>query len=100
VRRATSRGRSDVRQVAPAKIREMNTRTLFGAAVAIWGTTWFAIKFQLEAIAPDFGVVLRFAVAAALVLGWCLWAWYDVSSASRSPWRAMCSRYSSRATRP
>ena len=51
----------------------MNTRTLFGAAVLIWGTTWFAIKFQLDAVAPEFGVALRFSVAAALVLGWCLW---------------------------
>ena len=86
-----------MRQVAPAIIREMNTRTLFGAAVAIWGTTWFAIKFQLDAIAPEFGVALRFAVAAALVLGWCLWrgtalrfsagthAWLALQGASSVP---------------
>ena len=51
----------------------LDTRTLFGAAVLIWGTTWFAIRFQLDAVAPEFGVALRFLVAAALVLGWCLW---------------------------
>jgi drug/metabolite transporter (DMT)-like permease len=51
----------------------VNTRTLFGAAVVIWGTTWFAIKFQLDATAPEFGVALRFFAAAALVLGWCAW---------------------------
>jgi len=51
----------------------VNTRTLFAAAVAIWGTTWFAIKFQLDAVAPEFGVALRFLAAAMLVLGW--WAW-------------------------
>jgi drug/metabolite transporter (DMT)-like permease len=51
----------------------VNTKTLFGAAVVIWGTTWFAIKFQLDAIAPEFGVALRFLLAAACVLGWCVW---------------------------
>lgn len=51
----------------------MNTKTLFGAAVVIWGTTWFAIKFQLDAIAPEFGVALRFLLAAACVLAWCVW---------------------------
>jgi len=49
----------------------MNTRTLFAAAVLIWGTTWFAITLQLGAVAPEFGVALRFAAAALLVLGWC-----------------------------
>lgn len=51
----------------------MNTRTLFGAAVVIWGTTWFAIKFQLDAVAPELGVTLRFLLAAAIVLAWCVW---------------------------
>jgi len=51
----------------------VNTKTLFGAAVVIWGTTWFAIKFQLDAVAPEFGVTLRFLLAAAIVLGWCAW---------------------------
>jgi drug/metabolite transporter (DMT)-like permease len=46
---------------------------LFAAAVVIWGTTWFAIKFQLDAVAPEFGVALRFLLAAAIVLGWCAW---------------------------
>lgn len=38
----------------------------------IWGTTWYAIKFQLAATAPDVGVALRFTLAAALLGGWCL----------------------------
>jgi drug/metabolite transporter (DMT)-like permease len=46
---------------------------LFAAAVVIWGTTWFAIKFQLDAVAPEVGVALRFLLAAAIVLGWCAW---------------------------
>src|SRR5882762_12022268 len=51
----------------------VNTKALFGAAVLIWGTTWFAIKFQLDAVEPEFGVALRFLLAALLVLGWCAW---------------------------
>jgi drug/metabolite transporter (DMT)-like permease len=51
----------------------VNTRALFAGAALIWGTTWFAITFQLEAAAPEFGVALRFFVAAAIVLGWCAW---------------------------
>lgn len=50
----------------------MNTPALFCATVAIWGTTWFAIKSQLDALAPEFGVALRFFVAALIVVAWCL----------------------------
>ena len=49
----------------------VNTKVLFGAAVLIWGTTWFVITFQLDAVAPELGVALRFLLAALLVLGWC-----------------------------
>jgi drug/metabolite transporter (DMT)-like permease len=37
----------------------------------IWGTTWFAIKFQLGAVAPEASVAYRFALASALLLAWC-----------------------------
>lgn len=37
----------------------------------IWGTTWYAIKFQLAGSAPDVGVAIRFTLAAALLLAWC-----------------------------
>jgi drug/metabolite transporter (DMT)-like permease len=50
----------------------VSTSTLFCVTVAIWGTTWFAIKYQLDAMAPEVGVALRFFVAAAVVTGWCL----------------------------
>lgn len=49
----------------------MTPARLFFVTVAIWGTTWIAIKFQLDAAAPELGVALRFSIAAALVLGWC-----------------------------
>jgi drug/metabolite transporter (DMT)-like permease len=38
----------------------------------IWGTTWLAIKFQLGAVVPEVSVGWRFALAAILLLGWCL----------------------------
>jgi drug/metabolite transporter (DMT)-like permease len=49
----------------------MSPTSLFAATVAIWGTTWIAIKFQLEAVAPELGVALRFSIAAAVVLALC-----------------------------
>ena len=33
-----------------------------------WGTTWLAIKLSLATIPPVFGVAIRFAVSAALLL--------------------------------
>lgn len=44
---------------------------LFLAPSFIWGTTWFAIKFQLGAVAPEVSVGYRFILAALLLLGWC-----------------------------
>lgn len=49
----------------------MPTSALFAACVAIWGTTWIAITFQVDQAAPELGVALRFTLAAAAVLAWC-----------------------------
>ena len=38
---------------------------------AIWGTTWIAITFQLGRAPPEASVALRFAIASALLFGWC-----------------------------
>lgn len=46
---------------------------LFAICVLTWGTTWYAITFQLSASTPEFGVVMRFGLAGACVLGWCAW---------------------------
>ena len=37
-----------------------------GVCALIWGTTWYAITFQLGAVDPVVSVVLRFAIAAAV----------------------------------
>ena len=50
---------------------KLSTPRLFAAATAIWGTTWIAITFQLGRAPPEASVALRFAIAAALLLGWC-----------------------------
>ena len=38
----------------------------------IWGTTWRAIKFEVGAVPAVQSVVYRFALAAALLFGWCV----------------------------
>ena len=45
---------------------------LFLVPSAIWGTTWFAIKFQLGPVAPEASVAYRFGLAALLLFGWCV----------------------------
>ncbi|HEX7624779.1 MAG TPA: EamA family transporter [Anaeromyxobacteraceae bacterium] len=44
---------------------------LFLVPAFIWGTTWYAIKFQLGVVAPEVSVAYRFALAALLLFGWC-----------------------------
>jgi len=39
---------------------------LFLLCVAIWGTTWLAIRYQLGSVAPEVSVGYRFLLAAAL----------------------------------
>jgi drug/metabolite transporter (DMT)-like permease len=44
---------------------------LFVACVAIWGTTWLAIKFQLGVVAPEASVAYRFLLASLLLHVYC-----------------------------
>ena len=48
-----------------------NSATLYLTTVLIWGSTFYAIKFQLGVIAPEVSVVYRFGSAALILLGWC-----------------------------
>ena len=50
----------------------MTNLQLFVACVAIWGSTWLAITFQLGAIAPEVSVAWRFLLASVLVFAYCL----------------------------
>jgi drug/metabolite transporter (DMT)-like permease len=44
---------------------------LFAICVLTWGTTWYAITFQLGHSAPEVDVALRFALAGTVVLAMC-----------------------------
>lgn len=41
---------------------------LFAICVLVWSTTWYAITWQVDTVAPELGVALRFALAGTLVL--------------------------------
>ena len=49
----------------------MTNLQLFAACVAIWGSTWLAITFQLGSVAPEASVFYRFLLAAAMVFAYC-----------------------------
>lgn len=45
----------------------MPSPLIYAIVVLIWGTTWFAIKFQLGVVAPEISLVYRFGLAAICV---------------------------------
>ncbi len=49
----------------------MNNLVLYGLTVLFWGTSWIAITFQLGVVEPEVSVAYRFAIAAAVLMGWC-----------------------------
>lgn len=49
----------------------MTNFLLYALTVAIWGTSWLGIKYQLGVVAPEASVVYRFALAAILMLLYC-----------------------------
>jgi drug/metabolite transporter (DMT)-like permease len=49
----------------------MNNAALYGLTVMIWGSTWFAIEFQLGAVAPEISLVYRYGSASLLLFAWC-----------------------------
>ncbi len=48
----------------------MNNTLLYVATVLIWGTTFFAIEFQLGTVAPEVSIVYRYAGASMLLFAW------------------------------
>ena len=52
----------------------MNSTSLYLITVLIWGSTWFAIKFQLGVVAAEISLIYRFALASLLLLIYCLWS--------------------------
>ena len=49
-----------------------HSASLYLASVLIWGSTWYAIKFQLGVVAAEVSLVYRFALAAVILLVFCL----------------------------
>jgi len=52
-------------------VHRLSNWQLFAICVLTWGTTWYAITFQIGLTPPEVGVVLRFALAGAVVLSFC-----------------------------
>lgn len=49
----------------------MSNAFLYAVTVLVWGSTWFAIEFQLGTVAPEVSVVYRYALASGLLFLWC-----------------------------
>ncbi len=48
----------------------MSNLFLYIIAVMVWGSTWFAIEFQLGLVAPEVSIVYRYVGASALLFAW------------------------------
>jgi len=48
-----------------------HSSALYLWTVLIWGSTWFAIRFQLGTVEPEVSLVYRFALAAVILLLYC-----------------------------
>ncbi len=46
--------------------------------VLIWGSTWFAIRFQLGTVEPEVSLVYRFALASVILLLYCKFRRYSL----------------------
>ncbi len=51
----------------------MKNIVLYIVTVFIWGSTWFAIEFQLGEVAVEVSLFYRFGLAALIMWGYCLW---------------------------
>ncbi|MGN6526539.1 MAG: DMT family transporter [Burkholderiaceae bacterium] len=49
------------------------TAVLYALTVAIWGTTWIALKMQLGIVPIPWSIAWRFALAALLLFAWLAW---------------------------
>lgn len=48
----------------------MSNTLLYVITVLIWGSTWFAIEFQLGTVAPEVSIVYRYGIASLLLFAW------------------------------
>ncbi|HET9692992.1 MAG TPA: DMT family transporter [Steroidobacteraceae bacterium] len=52
-------------------MHRLKTWQLFAICVLTWGTTWYAITYQIGTASPEASVALRFALAGSVLLGFC-----------------------------
>lgn len=57
---------------AGVRLRRMANLLLFVLTVLIWGSTWYAIEFQLGVVAVEVSLAYRYMLAAAIAFGGCL----------------------------
>jgi drug/metabolite transporter (DMT)-like permease len=50
----------------------MNNVLLYFTTVAIWGSSWLAITYQLGVVAPEVSILYRFVLSVTLLLSWCV----------------------------
>ena len=56
---------------------------LYFVVLLAWGSSWFAISFQLEDVAPQVSIVWRFLLASIILFIWCYFRGLKLSF----PWR-------------
>ena len=61
----------------------MNNAVLYALTVLIWGSTWFAIEFQLGVVTPEVSLVYRYAGASLLLFAWCRYRGLRLTFAAR-----------------
>lgn len=49
----------------------LNNVALYIVTVAVWGTTWIAIEFQLGVVPPEVSVFYRYVLASVVLFAWC-----------------------------
>jgi drug/metabolite transporter (DMT)-like permease len=50
----------------------MSNRLLYIVTVAIWGSSWIAITYQLGTVSPEASIVYRFLLSSVILMGWCV----------------------------
>ncbi|NJR71701.1 MAG: EamA family transporter [Gammaproteobacteria bacterium] len=62
---------------------KLSNLQLFAICVVIWGSTWFAITYQLGSVAPEVSVGVRFLLAAFVLFIFCRWRGHSLAFTRR-----------------
>src|SRR5258708_8356942 len=63
--------------------RPLRTSVLYVVTVAIWGTSWFALRYQIGQLPELQSIAYRFLLASAFLILWC----YATRRRLRFGWR-------------